>query len=190
MLKYIWCVSQQKCTCDREDVIKWNHFPRYCPFVRGIHRSLVNSPHKGQWCEGLMFSLICAWINGWVNTREAGDLRHHRAHFDVTVMILCLLYCGYHTNFCGFVSSIRLPARWASVPWRPPAMYHLVSFMCTCDYVNLYLVIFDCTLLENNLTINITTTITIYPYFSWLFHWHDCPSANEVIMQDMGKIGG
>ena len=31
------------------DVIKWKHFPRYWPFVRGTHRSLVNSPHKGQW---------------------------------------------------------------------------------------------------------------------------------------------
>ena len=31
-----------------DDVIKWKHFPRYWPFVRGIHRSPVNSPHKGQ----------------------------------------------------------------------------------------------------------------------------------------------
>ena len=55
------------------DVIKWKHFPRYWPFVRGIHRSPVNSPHKGQWRGALMFSLICDWINGWVNNREAGD---------------------------------------------------------------------------------------------------------------------
>ena len=71
---------------DRGDVIKWKHFPHYWPFVRGIHRSPVNSPHKGQWRGALMFSLICAWINGWVNYREAGDLRCHRAHYDVTVM--------------------------------------------------------------------------------------------------------
>ena len=32
-----------------------------------------------------MFSLICAWINGWVNKGEAGDLRRHRAHYDVTL---------------------------------------------------------------------------------------------------------
>ena len=31
-----------------EDVIKWKHFPRYWPFVRGIHRSPVNSTHKDQ----------------------------------------------------------------------------------------------------------------------------------------------
>ena len=33
-----------------------------------------------------MFCLICAWINGWVNNREVSDLRHYRAHYDVTVM--------------------------------------------------------------------------------------------------------
>ena len=46
----------------------------------------VNSPHKGQWRGALKFSLICVWINVWVNNREAGDLRHHRGHYDVTVM--------------------------------------------------------------------------------------------------------
>ena len=69
-----------------DDVIKWKHFPRYWPFVRGIHRSPVNSPHKGQWRGALMFSLICVWINGWVNNREVGDLRRHRGHYDVNVM--------------------------------------------------------------------------------------------------------
>ena len=70
-----------------DDVIKWKYFPRYWPFVRGIHRSPVNSPHKCQWRGALMFPLICVWINGWVNNGEAGDLRHYRAHYDVTVMI-------------------------------------------------------------------------------------------------------
>ena len=69
-----------------DDVIKWKHFRRYWPFVRRIHRSPVNSPHKGQWRGALMYFWICVWINGWVNTREAGDLRRYRAHYDVTVM--------------------------------------------------------------------------------------------------------
>ena len=69
-----------------DDVIKWKHFPRYRPFVRGIHRSPVNSPHKDQWHGALMFSLICVWINGWVNNREAGDYRRYHAHYDVIVM--------------------------------------------------------------------------------------------------------
>ena len=69
-----------------DDVIKWKYFPHYWPFVRGIHRSPVNSPHKGQWRGALMFTLICARINGWINNREAGDLRRNRTHYDVTVM--------------------------------------------------------------------------------------------------------
>ena len=70
----------------------WRHqmetFPRYWPFVRGIHRPSVNSPHKGQWRGALMFSFICARINGWANNGDAGDWRHHRTHYDVTVIIL------------------------------------------------------------------------------------------------------
>ena len=46
----------------------------------------VNSPHKGQWRGALMFSLICVWINGWVNNRETGNLRRHQAHCNVLVM--------------------------------------------------------------------------------------------------------
>ena len=72
------------------DVIKRKHFLRYWPFVRGIHRSPVNSPYKAQSRGALMFSLICARMNGWVNNRDPGDLgdwrRAYRAHFDVTVM--------------------------------------------------------------------------------------------------------
>ena len=65
---------------------QWKHFSRYWRFVQGIHRSPVKSPHKGQWRGALTLSLIRAWINGWVNNCEAGDLRRHRAHYDVNVM--------------------------------------------------------------------------------------------------------
>ena len=49
----------------------WRHqmetFPRYWPFVRGIHRSPVKSPHKGQSRGALMGFFICGWSHGWVN---------------------------------------------------------------------------------------------------------------------------
>ena len=63
-------------------VIKWKHFPRYWPFVRGIHRSPVNSPHKGKWRGALMFPLICVWINSkqswdwWFETLSRLVWRH------------------------------------------------------------------------------------------------------------------
>ena len=48
--------------CTHDDIIKWKHVSRYCPFVRGIYRSPVSSPHTGQWHGVLMFSLVCAWM--------------------------------------------------------------------------------------------------------------------------------
>ena len=70
------------------------------PYVRKVHMMTssngnifrvtgpcaVNPTHKGQWRGALMFSLISVWINGWVNNREAGDLRRYRGHYDVIVM--------------------------------------------------------------------------------------------------------
>ena len=70
-----------------DDVIKWKHFPPYWPFVQGTHRGPGNVPYKGQWRGALMFSLICVCINGWVNTREAGDLSGYRDHYDVIVKV-------------------------------------------------------------------------------------------------------
>ena len=82
------------CAWWHDDVIKWKHFPHHWACVREIHRSPVNSPHKDQWRGAKMFSLICVWINGWVNNREAGDLRRHPAHYDVIVMMCSGFYAG------------------------------------------------------------------------------------------------
>ena len=54
----------------------------------------VNPPKKSQWRGALVFSLICTRTNGWVNSRQAGDLRHHRAIYYVIVMIFS---CGKHS---------------------------------------------------------------------------------------------
>ena len=47
---------------------------------------------------------ICAWINGWVNNREAGDLGRHRAHCDVIVMVdlQALTMLTYVTNMIWY----------------------------------------------------------------------------------------
>ena len=78
-------VGEMQCA-KHDDIIKWKHFSRYWLFMRGIHRSPVNPRQKGQWRGALMFSCICTWINGWVNSRETGDLRRHHAHYDDIVM--------------------------------------------------------------------------------------------------------
>ena len=99
-----------------DDVIKWKHFPCHWSFVWGIHRSSVNSPHKGQWRGTLMFSLICAWINGWVNHHEAGDLRRYRAHYDVIVMDCLVSWFGYQ--------SITKPGN-KTIASSCPDLYHI-----------------------------------------------------------------
>ena len=115
--KYVWCswtfcwnishstspafrydggVMSQYNNNNHDDVIKWKHFPRNWPFVREIHRSPVNFPHKGQWRGALMFSLIYAWINDWVNNRETGDLRRQDGHYDVIVMVCFVLNVTFY----------------------------------------------------------------------------------------------
>ena len=71
-----------------DDVIKWKPLTRYWPSVWGIHRSPLSSPREGQWRRALRFSLICAWKNIWVSNGDAGYLKHHRAHYGVTVIFL------------------------------------------------------------------------------------------------------
>ena len=72
----------------------WRHqmeaFSALLAICAGIHRSPVNTPHKGQWRGALMFPLIRVWINGWVNNREVGDLKRQLPHYDVIIMV-CLI---------------------------------------------------------------------------------------------------
>ena len=105
--------------------MKWKHFPRYWPFMREIHRSAENSRNKGRWRGALMFCLICGWINGWVNNREAGDLRRHtdRPHKCFHLMTSSCIYCD-ENPCCYYTDRFGMPSRkfvfsdilWA--PWR------------------------------------------------------------------------
>ena len=71
----------------------------------GIHRSPVNSPYKDKRRGALMFYMTCAWINAWINSREAGGLIRHRAHYDAIVMdprhlsvhvVICITNIDFH----------------------------------------------------------------------------------------------
>ena len=86
-----------------------------------------NSPVTGEYpsqrpvTRSLMYLMICAWTNGWVNNRNAGDLRRHRAHYDITVMMFL-----YALNFVSVAVlatvTLQLFAKWALIPrgdfWR------------------------------------------------------------------------
>ena len=47
--------------------------------------SAVLPPHKGKWCESLMFSSPLSWTSCWINNRS-GDLKWHNAQ-DVSQLI-------------------------------------------------------------------------------------------------------
>ena len=100
----------------------WRHkmgtFSALLSFVRGAHRSPVDSPHKSQWRGASMFSLICAWTDGWASNRDAGDLRCHRAHYDVIVMIVAKISGNCHSGTWKMTSNTlyRFYLWWYSRP--------------------------------------------------------------------------
>ena len=77
-----------------DGVIKWKHFPRYWPFVRGIHRSPVNSPHKGQW-----LSIII----------QLGILPENVATDALNVCILFVKYAEVQWIFIVITNSLHTP---------------------------------------------------------------------------------
>ena len=85
----LYCVNREpRVPCwHHDDVIKWKRFQRYWSFVRGIP-GLRWIPRTKPWRGAFMFSLICAWINCWVNNREAGDLRRYHPNYDVIVKMM------------------------------------------------------------------------------------------------------
>ena len=83
-LSTLWAKLYQHATHSslrHDDVIKWKHFRRYWPFLRGIHRSPVNSPHKGQWRGVCCFFDLCLEKNGWWCTDLANTNRSHLGHY-------------------------------------------------------------------------------------------------------------
>ena len=130
---------------NHDDVVQYKHFPRYWLFVQGIHRSPVNYPKKGRWHEALMFSLICACINKWVNNREAGDLRRYRAHCDVI--------CRMYTILVSLVSeNVTLYADQTRTTFMYYIMQTIVMNICFYEWHNTY-----------------NLHVTVWKYFQFLF---------------------
>ena len=84
----------------------WRHrmetFSAQLALCAGNSPAPVNSPHKGPWRGALMLSLICVCINGWVNNREAGDLRPRCGHYDANVK--CMAQSSYRPAWLGDLS--------------------------------------------------------------------------------------
>ena len=106
-----------------DDVIKWKHFPRYWPFVRGIHRSPVNSPRKGQRRGAFIFNfdlclnkrlskhLRCWWLETpscslWRHCNATSSWRHTLGHITTSLWIshndiwIFSLHCFFQCRKC------------------------------------------------------------------------------------------
>ena len=125
----------------------WHHqmetFSTLLAPCMGNSQSVVHCPHKGQWRGSLIFSLICAWINSWINTREAGDQFsswHHtntRKHtcmnygilFHVSVIDInpCVSYYGGQIH--GMLVA-NMPSRVTSVIFSQNARREIYRRMC------------------------------------------------------------
>ena len=148
----------------------WRHqmeaFSALLAIVRGSHRSPVISPHKGQWRGSLMFSLICVWINGWVNNGDAGDLRRHRSHYDVTVMFL-------DVNDSYSNRQVIHDSDPACLVWQPPPSPPLPHSMIVllrgynlmwAQHFKCVSIIFDYTLMLKPQGLHITIMVTIFKW--------------------------
>ena len=89
----------------------------------------VNSPHKGQWRGALIFSLIFVWIDGWVNSREAGDLRRHRGHYDVSVRDSWRWNDIHHVHILGLWCQKQVSRIWIS-NYIPRYQWDAVTYPC------------------------------------------------------------
>ena len=108
-----------------------------------------------------MFSLICAWTNGRVNNRDAGDLRRHRAHYDVTVMTFPLVHVPQGSIlYQTFVALTVYPKKYA----------HGFCFaVLCCGY----------TLTDFPISTRLTSLA--------LWQSNDCPSASKATLMNMDK---
>ena len=177
-----WLMLIQMTAFFHDDVIKWKHFPRYWPFVRGIHRSPVNSPHKVQWRGALMFSLICAWITRWVNNHKAGDLRPHPAYYDVTVMLRTFCYRTMENciseciiSWRWFISCYRNQPRKTidDAIYKHDSMHAFIFVECMGLYViswPIYLLVVE---------------RSKFACSGVLTHWHCSASGNDTLINDV-----
>ena len=126
--------------------------------MRGILRSPAFSPRKGQWRRALMSSGICAGTNGWINNQDAGDLRRHRAHCDVTVM------------FCQH--GITVP-QWSFGLLQPITFFSAKAFLCFANMPYICILEVICGLAYHEVT---------YANLTWFRFSICCVSQNDIMV--------
>ena len=179
ILKYL------KTTLD--DIMTWNYFPHYCPFVRestgqrlipltkGLYHQLqVDSPHEGPVKRAfLVISLVCAWRNGWANTGAACDLRRHDAMWRLFHVVVIPMN---HSDTSTYIIPMPPPKTHPhhslpkhQHPWETPLLAEAIitlleitiAFTCRITIILLEIIItFTCKITITLLEITITLLVT------------------------------
>ena len=128
-----------------------------------------NSPVPGEFPRALMFTLICARINGWVNNRGADDLRRHRAHSDVIVMKIS----GNKMDSCNIyircLSLQRTKTCAQFVHNYPYVFVYVYTYAEWCIFMSKVICICRCLWIQFHFGL-------LDPCWRW---WVDIPSVNE-----------
>ena len=118
-----------------DDVIKWRHFPRYWPFVRGIHRSPVNSPHRPVTRSFDVFFDL-QWWGWWIETPSCPLWRHCNVTEDLSSKLVCcaqydaILYSDFSRGYSIIATNCyNAPRRVAK------CLLTIFSLECVCDVV-------------------------------------------------------
>ena len=129
-----------------------------CPIMRCFVTELCTCAH---FCYKIVHSSICAWTNGWANNQDAGDLRRHGAHCDVTVMTMisvsmCKAQSGY-VNIKKSVKNIIATTRINRCSFIVYLFIYVVIYLCS------YLFIF-------NVCLWLLILHCIFVLYSWFYH--------------------
>ena len=104
-----------------DDVINWEHFPRYWPFVRGTHRSSVNSPQRPVTRSFDVFfdlskQLSIQWWGWWFETLSRPLWRHRNEKYKLVFMI------SHHCGSCWLITECQRSGGWFNIK-KPSYQY-------------------------------------------------------------------
>ena len=95
------------------NILPWHWSPLcYWPFVRGIHWSSMDSPHKRLAAQALIFSLMLAWTNCWTNMPVPGYLTRYDTHVKVFANLLQYLSFTGHARRQKKEDTSQASRRW------------------------------------------------------------------------------
>ena len=113
-----------------------------------------------------MFSLICAWTNGWANNQDIGDLNSHRAYYCLAVMWIQMVIHPPLEHFCSlydFGPILKIPSKYVNTSWLWPGD----AILCHRTWSTLVQVMASCLMAPSHYLKQYWLTISMILWFSF-----------------------